>query len=521
MQRNTSTAFFVACALLATISTAHAATYWIDSVNGKDTNNGTQPSTPWQTLGYATTQFAKGILRSGDHIELFDNSFWVYSNNTNNYLSITGANNVLIQGYSPNSSRTTAPIIDSDFGEEAGIVLTSCSNMTVDNIQFDGDNGSLNANNNRFGLVIFGQTNAPSSNITIENCNFYNLLATTTSTPAIGGAGIGIWIVPQANQMDNVTGITITGCQFQNIGGPAIQAAGGWGNGSSTLTALNVNNCLSTNCDDLLYVHNASNIIFTGNWITGSEGCWMENCSDMVCSYNNSQGANDLTDGTGIHVDNNNQLITIEDNFFENNSGGFVEILDNCHNICFRYNISINDGGRVSGTYNSLFGQNNSQDGKELWIQSTCSDIYIYNNTVATSNTPRVVLGGIAHTGDYDSHSITGVKIQNNIFDLRSNWVESTESGLSLTAPYVSSNDYSASSYNSLTLIHDTAPIYGEPGFQNDFYIPTLSTLLNTGTQVGTIPGDTEGVQDGFGVPSEDYWDEPTDLQHPNIGGVQ
>ncbi len=63
---------FVLCMMLALSSAALATSYYVDSVGGLDTNNGTSTSTPWRTLARATTQ----AYNPGDQILLMRGRVW-------------------------------------------------------------------------------------------------------------------------------------------------------------------------------------------------------------------------------------------------------------------------------------------------------------------------------------------------------------------------------------------------------------------------------------------------------------
>ena len=49
-------------------------------------------------------------------------------------------------------------------------------------------------------------------------------------------------------------------------------------------------------------------------------------------------------DSYGMHVDHNNKDVIVEKNYFEDNEGGFIQIIGDNQDITYRYNVSVNDG---------------------------------------------------------------------------------------------------------------------------------------------------------------------------------
>ena len=96
-------------------------------------------------------------------------------------------------------------------------------------------------------------------------------------------------------------------------------------------------------------------------WARGS-GYWPFKCKNVLVQYNQFRHARGDADSCGVHIDFGNRDVTIQYNLSEDNEGGFVEILGDCINSIYRYNVSINDGARVNGV-NGAF-----QDGHLIWL---------------------------------------------------------------------------------------------------------------------------------------------------------
>jgi hypothetical protein len=208
----------------------------------------------------------------------------------------------------------------------------------------------------------------------------------------------------------------------------------------------------------------------------------------------------------------------LEDCYFANNSGGFVEILPGCYNCCFRYNLSFNDGARV-------LGQNGAgQNGKSLWIADNCRNIYLYNNMISVSN----------FVSNISFRTNLNALVENNVF----NYVGGTQSDAQFgNNPLANGVNHCVVTDNNCTPYGSSGGYYGVADLSGPafFYDPdlnqygnaTASGLQHAGAAVGLVPGDAgvaggpAGPYTGLDNPAEDFWGHATDLTAPNVGGVQ
>jgi len=496
--------FLVGSLLMGAVS-LHATTYWVDSVNGNDNNNGMSgPAAAWKSIVTANNRWgtAQYPLTAGDHVEFANGSTWNYP------ILFTGVsggvgNNILVQNYTPANGNTNPPLINAQ-NLWCGVQLWNCSCITIQGITVNGVNTGAN------GVFIYA-TNYISSGIVVDNINVQNT----------ANLGSGVYVRPNTGGM--VNNLTIKNSKFSGVyyGVDVDPLWGGawwpWGCffGATKILVDNIT-CTQNGGYDGLFLHNCQYVTFQNSTVTGAEASWMQACEFYLAHNIICTGAHAATDGTGIHIDFDNAYVTIEDCYFANNSGGFVEILPRCYNCCFRYNLSFNDGSRVNG-------QNGAgQNGKSLWIADNCENIYVYNNMISVSNFVSKISFGT---------NINAV-IENNVLNYVGTTTDDPQFGNHLLQDGVNN---CVVTHNNVTPY--SGGYYGVAGLSGPAYItnPQLNqygkalnpSLINGGVQVGLAPGDTgvaggpAGVYTGFNKPATDFWGNLTHVNNPNVGAVQ
>ncbi|MQY78328.1 MAG: hypothetical protein GH151_03915 [Bacteroidetes bacterium] len=236
------------------------------------------------------------------------------------------------------------------------------------------------------------------------------------------------------------------------------------------------------------------------------------------------------SDSCGAHIDFNCNNVVVQYNLSMDNAGGFVEILGNDHNCCYRYNISINDGFRIKG-------QNGAhQEGKVLWTSGYVGrgnqktgpfNSYIYNNTIYVKEDIRSCFSFTRTT--------EGILIANNIFYIPGETVDVSgdqdtqveDQNLTISNVVFANNLYQNISIlpGSLT-IKDSNPFVGDPGFQNtggsepSDYVPTnLELIKDKGIKIQMIPGDAVGLTVGLDVKTDFFGNPIKEL--PDLGAVE
>lgn len=121
---------------------------------------------------------------------------------------------------------------------------------------------------------------------------------------------------------------------------------------------------------------------FTGSdtdsrMVKRGSGMWVFNSDDVVAQYNTSQHARGNGDSSGMHVDYGNSNILFQYNYLEDSAGGFCETLGENDNIIWRYNISVNEGGKERNGKNILLWVSDY-----AYVPKKSTNVFVYNNTV-------------------------------------------------------------------------------------------------------------------------------------------
>jgi hypothetical protein len=310
---------------------------------------------------------------------------------------------------------------------------------------------------------------------------------------------------------EGILDVVISGCEVVRTGGPGIQMSG-------VRQVIAKNNLVdrSGSNDD------------SRKWGRGS-GLWTWSATDVIIEHNQFRNANGPGDSAGCHIDYNCRNVIVQYNLSYHNAGGFVEILGNNYNCAYRYNVSVNDGYRIKGKDGAF------QEGKVFWLSGYQGDrertgpynSYIYNNTVYTD---QDIVAKIAVT-----KTAAGVLVANNIFCFRGgsqavlgDQYNPEKDGAGEVSRVVFRNNlfYDASDWPEDVLIHDAAPVIGDPGFsvpggdRPGDYIPRNELLVkDRGIEIPVLPGDENGLVSGLGVEKDILGNLVTGL--PDIGAVE
>ena len=341
----------------ASVQAANTA-YYVDSVNGSDSNNGTSMSTPWKSLSKVNST----TFGAGDKIYLKAGSVW---NSTFLYPKGSGANGnpIIIDMYGSGNK----PIINCNGTNFAGVYLENQQYIEINNLEVTNDNDSTYGNNNTsFYLGIGFRINRNSNtfnHIYIKNCYIHNVdgnpgIADPTLDKSTGGIGAcvvadstancgrfndiqilnnkisyvsrtGIFMIASAKADNNPpyysTNITISGNTIDHAAGDAI---------------------VNTQINGGKIDHNAATYGCDRN-VEYSAGMWPWSCTDMTyefneCAYIYNRGIGDLN---AWDFDMYNRgTITYQHNYSHSNAGGMMLTMGNgAQHSIVRYNISCNE----------------------------------------------------------------------------------------------------------------------------------------------------------------------------------
>ncbi len=249
-----------------------------------------------------------------------------------------------------------------------------------------------------YGIRMYSASNAVIDNTKIDNCNIREVSHT------------GI----KSNNSGTVTNLHITKTNIYDTGGPGAQFNA-------------VYNGQMDYCQTLRPGSSTEDgVLSTRKWGRGS-GMWLHTCDGFLFDHNYYYGSEGVADCCGAHIDIGNKNVVIQYCLSVSNCGGFVEVLGNNYNCCYRYNVSIDDGWRDisdAAQYDFWYGPTGStvgSDGCLLTVNGHTTDYfegpyytYVYNNTVISSESRY---DGYTNPYIFEiATSAEGVLIANNIF---------------------------------------------------------------------------------------------------------
>jgi hypothetical protein len=530
-------------------NSAISVTYYFDSVNGSDLNQGISSEKPFRTLN----KINEIDFNSGDSILLSNGSY--FSGN----IKLIDKNDIHISNY--NNQEKTYPIINSK-GHIAGVYIENSSNISVSNIQVTANGGGVieeyeNLSTNkitdkaimRAGILVNVSKKKIFKNILIDNVIVSNVffedlgfkrdpseVRTSMGTQAYG-FGIRFF---NSSQSGSIEGIIVSNCFIENVGHTGIKMTSSIGKRFKNIEVSN-NRLLRTGGPSIqfsrvedLHVY-GNEVKFSGSpddtrkWGRGS-GLWTWGSSNVLIEKNSFMYANGPADSAGVHIDFNCDNVIIQHNLSVGNAGGFIEILGNNYNCSYRYNISVNDGHRIKGQNNAF------QEGKTFWLSGFIGrgrerngpfNSYIYNNTIYVKED---IISKIA----VDKAS-NGVLVANNIFHIEgdSEFVLGDQyrpdkgGGNKIKNVFFENNLFLKDSYwPKDVLIQPLNSLFGNANFKNgggekiSNYIPLNNKLIkDKGLVINNIYNDSIGLKGGLNVEFDILGNKIIDL--PDLGAIE
>ena len=530
-------------------NSAISVTYYFDSVNGSDLNQGISSEKPFRTLN----KINEIDFNSGDSILLSNGSY--FSGN----IKLIDKNDIHISNY--NNQEKTYPIINSK-GHIAGVYIENSSNISVSNIQVTANGGGVieeyeNLSRNkitdkaimRAGILVNVSKKKIFKNILIDNVIVSNVffedlgfkrdpseVRTSMGTQAYG-FGIRFF---NSSQSGSIEGIIVSNCFIENVGHTGIKMTSSIGKRFKNIEVSN-NRLLRTGGPSIqfsrvedLHVY-GNEVKFSGSpddyrkWGRGS-GLWTWGSSNVLIEKNSFMYANGPADSAGVHIDFNCDNVIIQHNLSVGNAGGFIEILGNNYNCSYRYNISVNDGHRIKGQNNAF------QEGKTFWLSGFIGrgrerngpfNSYIYNNTIYVKED---IISKIA----VDKAS-NGVLVANNIFHIEgdSEFVLGDQyrpdkgGGNKIKNVFFENNLFLKDSYwPKDVLIQPLNSLFGNANFKNgggekiSNYIPLNNKLIkDKGLVINNIYNDSTGLKGGLNVEFDILGNKIIDL--PDLGAIE
>ncbi len=535
--------YFLLIFLLLSTSVS-AKNFYVDPLNGSDTNSGTSINKAFQHL----QAISLVDLRGGDSVLVAANGINKGSLVLKNK---AGSKNrpIVISSFSANKSKAT---IDAK-GYSSGILLENCSYITVNNLTIQADAGGMidiadQDATMRCGVLVNTTQAGVSEGIVLKDLSIKDIyfedpgfLRGENEVKTANGKQRYGWGIRFINNTDNasIKDITVAYCEIKNVSHTGIKFTAK-NHGIENIKVYN-NKVIETGGPGIQMSgvskgHIYQNVVDgSGNnndsrkWGRGS-GLWTWGTKDVIIEHNEFLNANGPGDSAGAHIDFNCSDIIVQYNFSANNAGGFCEILGNNYNCAYRYNISVNDGYRVKGE-NGAF-----QEGKIFWLSGYVENklkplgpynSYFYNNTIYTK--PGLVAKvAVAKTAE-------GICMVNNIFVIEgeSHEVEGDQFVADKRAEAVIPNVVfennlflNQKNWPQTVLVQPQNSVYGNPDYRNagglipaDYTPRNVGLIKDRGIDVSPIPGDSIGLRVGLKV-TKDFFGHPI-VNKPDMGAIE
>lgn len=378
--------------------TAEGNTYYVDSVNGNDNNNGRTPVGAWKNLSKVN-----GItLSAGDRVCLKSGSVW-----NGQFLipkgSGTAAQPIVIESYGEGAK----PAIHANGKASAAVSLLYVQGYEIRDLELTNDSGS--AEKYCRGLYVeTGNTNSR------EYFNFTNLYVHNINgilTDHLNG-GIIMRGYATDSSLAEFHQVTIENCIIENTARNGIRVVGQSSRGSSgvvirgnVLSKIAGDGIVTIGTDGALIEHNIASDCFYRYKEMPGVACvaiWTYGSDRTVVQYNEAYATHSTSDGEGFDSDYNCTDSLFQYNYSHDNDGGFMLICNNpvqAENFntgtVVRYNISRND--KNSG----------------IMLSGNPTDAQIYNNTVYIGEGVR---SNPVNTYAWNGGHASNIKFYNNIF---------------------------------------------------------------------------------------------------------
>jgi hypothetical protein len=384
-------------------------TYYVSST-GSDLNSGTSAATAWATISKVnSTVFLPGDTLYFEGGQTFNGNIYLSAAEAND-----PANIFVVSSYGTGKATINA-------GTSYGFYAYNTQGFSVSNLIFDGNS---TATNTGAGILVYAELggNVKFSNITISDCEvknfgaegvkvyasagltgFQNLSLSNLSVHDVTNNGIQVYgYLPRTPGSWPNSNVTVSNCEVYNVPGSTVPTQY-QGNG---IVISGVNDGTIQNC---VAHDNGQNNTFCG----GPVGIWSlesNNVTIQYCeSYNNHRGTSTGCDGGGFDLDGGVTNSVMQYNYSHDNDGaGFL--MGQYPNASvwsgntMRYNISQNDGVKNKGSIDLFKGPGSL----------SMSGANIYNNTIYVK--PETNSAITAINFENWTTGIANISFYNNIF---------------------------------------------------------------------------------------------------------
>jgi len=483
MKRNRLLALFLSLALVVTTvmgnvtfaaadtensAKATGVSYYVDSENGNDDNDGTSETKAWKSLEKvnATT------FKPGDKLRFKRGCSW------SGLLSPKGSgekgNPITIDAYG--DVKDGRPVINGDSwcGDKGDDLENRVFNTAVyfynqeyweiTSIEVTNHTKTKDDHIKKYGILIMGQDAGTLHEINVKNTYVHDVISIPIGQQAGIGRGGIVYAIRGNKKATNWEDITVEGNYVKNVNHYGINFISTWGSstfpdesgitegGGGTYRSKNLvirsNYCENvgnaavcpSDYENALIEYNVANGCNSGP--NGNVPIWWEHGQKTICQYNEvfgSGASGDKEDSQAFDADVYADLNYVQYNYTHDNpSGSFFECaLGTSYQTYYRYNISVNDGygtNRYGGgavltlcqggngsldAYNNLIYMDADHDGSitRSWDDTTAvtsTDRFKIRNNVIITEAQKIDDNGVNKAQAWDSRYM-GV-VNNNAY---------------------------------------------------------------------------------------------------------
>lgn len=349
--------------------------YYVDSVNGNDDNDGTSEAKAWKSLEKvnATT------FKPGDKLRFKRGCSW------SGLLSPKGSgekgNPITIDAYG--DVKDGRPVINGDSwcGDKGDDLENRVFNTAVyfynqeyweiTSIEVTNHTKTKDDHIKKYGILIMGQDAGTLHEINVKNTYVHDVISIPIGQQAGIGRGGIVYAIRGNKKATNWEDITVEGNYVKNVNHYGINFISTWGSstfpdesgitegGGGTYRSKNLvihsNYCENvgnaaicpSDYENALIEYNVANGCNSGP--NGNVPIWWEHGQKTICQYNEvfgSGASGDKEDSQAFDADVYADLNYVQYNYTHDNpSGSFFECaLGTSYQTYYRYNISVNDG---------------------------------------------------------------------------------------------------------------------------------------------------------------------------------
>lgn len=333
--------------------------YHVDAITGNDLNSGLSPEAAWKTLDRVNQQ----LLKPGDRIRL--RAGRIFEGQLTPQGSGNSTNPVFIEAYGDGPR----PRLQGNGSGKATLHLVNFSHITVQDLDIS-----------NYGP----QRMAGRTGVLVESSNFGTVYAVVLRRLTVHdvngslvkkeGGGAGIICSNGGNEIpSNFCGLLIDSCSVLRCERNGILINGNWSrerwfpNKGVVIRANRIegvpgDGIVPTGCDSALIEHNVMRdcprLLPDGE---AAAGIWPWSCDNTLVQYNEVSDHKAPWDGQGFDSDWNCNNTVIQYNYSHDNEGGFLLVCNDGgarrpqsagnNSTVVRYNVSVNDGFRVTGKH--------------------------------------------------------------------------------------------------------------------------------------------------------------------------